>query len=27
PDWLGTLLILSSVVLIAVDSRRRVRVA
>ncbi len=26
PDWLGTLLILSSVVLIAVDSRRRVRV-
>jgi drug/metabolite transporter (DMT)-like permease len=25
PDWLGTLLILSSVVLIAVDSRRRVQ--
>ena len=27
PDWLGTLLILSSVILIAVDSRRRVRAA
>ena len=27
PDWLGTLLILASVVLIAIDSRRRVRAA
>ena len=27
PDWLGTLLILSSVVLIALDSRRRVKTA
>jgi carboxylate/amino acid/amine transporter len=27
PDWLGTLLILSSVVLIAMDSRRRVKTA
>ena len=25
--WLGTLLVLASVVLIAIDSRRRVRVA
>ena len=25
PDWLGTLLILSSVILISVDSRRRAR--
>ncbi|ELZ3227414.1 hypothetical protein UEF29_005509, partial [Escherichia coli] len=25
PDWLGTLLILSSVILISMDSRRRAR--
>ncbi|MDI8953929.1 hypothetical protein MJO10_26500, partial [Salmonella enterica subsp. enterica serovar Anatum] len=27
PDWLGTLLILSSVILISLDSRRRARAA
>ena len=27
PDWLGTLLILSSVILISMDSRRRARAA
>ncbi len=27
PDWLGTLLILSSVVLISLDSRRRTKTA
>ncbi len=27
PDWLGTLLIVSSVMLISLDSRRKVRVA
>jgi drug/metabolite transporter (DMT)-like permease len=27
PDWLGTLLILSSVILISLDSRRRTKTA